>query len=438
MSSSSKKTSDISGSKCWPVCTITSVKPPLERMTRLIGAALMNCGRAPTTVNIFTGFSRLQPRHEVIVLADATPYGFHIRTRPFDGFFKSFPDPHLCSKTQFPLRLLRRAESFPRPVPIPGRENPGGDGVAGQLIDQRRQIQDGSLHSRGKIVDLAVLSIEGTGDETPRHVLDKNEIAAGVAAIFQREGFMMERLPNKGGGGVPPYGVRRAPPSARAKNLSRPVHILKSRLHKRQLAAHPKVVSIQLTDELGNGVRAVMIQRRRCVLRGGNGVIERLRRHGTAGRGIHHLLQTLDLDKSVEQLEAGQGVVLVIGHRIMNRRLISMVTSQMKRVIEIRRQIAQNAIVSDAAQNEFHSLVLWHIATLRGQQVIDNQNFTGILIQKLQNKIAPDETRPTNHQNFCGLELVLHHCLFPDLMNRFDGARIQIPAKMPREPAFTA
>src|SRR5262245_46922949 len=49
MLSSSKNTSDIIASKCCPVCTSTSDMPTL-RSAWLTGAALMNCGLAPTTV----------------------------------------------------------------------------------------------------------------------------------------------------------------------------------------------------------------------------------------------------------------------------------------------------------------------------------------------------------------------------------------------------
>ena len=50
--SSRKKTAESESSWCWPVCTITS--SCRSRSSPETAAALMNCGRLPTTVRIFT------------------------------------------------------------------------------------------------------------------------------------------------------------------------------------------------------------------------------------------------------------------------------------------------------------------------------------------------------------------------------------------------
>src|ERR1700729_3339187 len=53
MPSSAKKTADIAESKCCPVWTMISFRLARCAIARDNGAALMNCGRAPTTERIF-------------------------------------------------------------------------------------------------------------------------------------------------------------------------------------------------------------------------------------------------------------------------------------------------------------------------------------------------------------------------------------------------
>src|SRR5918911_4585878 len=55
--SSRKNTAESSSSKCWPVCTRTS--SCWARSGSDTAAALMNCGRLPTTVRTLNGSSKL-------------------------------------------------------------------------------------------------------------------------------------------------------------------------------------------------------------------------------------------------------------------------------------------------------------------------------------------------------------------------------------------
>src|SRR5690606_30014565 len=83
MPSSSKNTSDMLASKCWPVCTTTSSSPAWPAIAADTTLALMNCGRAPRMVRIFLGMGKLgsgegrAQRRDDLVLGGGIEVGMH-------------------------------------------------------------------------------------------------------------------------------------------------------------------------------------------------------------------------------------------------------------------------------------------------------------------------------------------------------------------------
>ena len=136
----------------------------------------------------------------------------------------------------------------------------------------------------GEVVGLARRAARGAGDQAARDVLDKDEVAAGDAAVLDRQRLPMQRLPDKGRGHVAPYGVRRAAPASGAEDLARAVDVLEARPHKRQPVAAEIVIAVHLADQLGDRVRAVVEQRNRRVFGRRARLVEGLLGNRAAGR----------------------------------------------------------------------------------------------------------------------------------------------------------
>src|SRR5919199_6385232 len=208
MSSSAKNTSDISGSKCWPEWTMISATSSLARMARLTAAALMNCGRAPTTVRTRTrsrGIS-LDPRPRIgpdlrdvaRVVQHAGEDALAVLAGPGDGALEPEPERRLRLEAELVAGLGRIAEASARAVPGPRRRQGQRHRVAGEAVDRGREVENRGLGARGQIIDLAGLAPERAGDQAPRDVLDEDEVAACRAAVLDRERLAVNRPPHAG------------------------------------------------------------------------------------------------------------------------------------------------------------------------------------------------------------------------------------------------
>ena len=76
----------------------------------------------------------------------------------------------------------------------------------------------------------------------------------------------------------------------------------------------------------------------------------------------------------LEQLERRQRVVLVIRERVVDRRLIAVIAGQVKGVIEIARQPAEDGVIGNRTENEIDRRMLRHIADVGRQQIIDDDD----------------------------------------------------------------
>src|SRR5262249_15923157 len=207
--------------------------------------------------------------------------------------------------------------------------------VAGQAIDKVCQLDDASLDAGSKIVDLTRHAAQRSKTKPLDQILDEDEVPACNASVVQRQCALVERHPDECRDNIAPHRVGRAAPAAGAKNLARPIDVLKARLYERKAIAHEEVITLKLTDQLRNRIWAVVVERDRRILRRGLGAVERLFGNSAAGRGIDHFLQGMDILKPAEQLQAGDGVVVVISNRVGDRRLISVIASQMKRKVYV-------------------------------------------------------------------------------------------------------
>ena len=75
---------------------------------------------------------------------------------------------------------------------------------------------------------------------------------------------------------------------------------------------------------------------------------------------------------ALEQLERGQRVVVVIGERIADRRLVAVITGEMKHVVEIGIECGEDRVVRDRSGNETHDRIVRHVNAIRRQEIVDN------------------------------------------------------------------
>lgn len=335
-----------------------------------------------------------------------------VLARPLDRAPQPFADIDLGGETELPCRLLGRREALAGAVPVTGGAQVERGGVAGVFVDQGGEIEDGRLGAGGQVVDPARRTLERARHQAAGHVLDEDEVAAGIAAVVERQGLAVQRTPDEGRCDIAPDRVHRPPPLAGPKDLARPVDVGEARLDDRQAAALEVVVAVQLADDLGDRVGAVMVERDRLLLGGRRRRVVGLLGDGTGGRGIDHLLQVGDPAQPVEQLERGQRVVLVVGERVGDRGLVAVKARQVKGVVQVLGQPGENTLVGDRAEDETDPRVGRDVGDVRRQQVVDDDDLARRLFEDLVDEVAADEAGAADHQDpGVGKVCLSHACL---------------------------
>jgi len=320
-------------------------------------------------------------------------------------------------------RLGGVGDTLSRSVPVPCRRQGNGGCVAGKPVDALCQLPHRRLGAGPQIVDFARLALEGACHETAGNVVDEDEVAAGNAAIFHRQRLAMQRPPDEGRCYVAPDGMVRATPAPRAEHLARPVDILEPCLDEGHAVTRPVVVSVHLADQLGDGIGAVVIERHRRILARGFRAAERLFRHGAAGGSIYNLLQAPHVLQPLEQLQRRQRIVVVVGDRIGDGRLVAVIAGEVKDIVEVGVQAGERAFFGNAGHDEPDCRMCGDIRRVRREEVVDDGDAAWLLRQERPRQIGADEAGSAYHRNVRALEAARAHAGAPALRGASFGSR---------------
>jgi len=72
----------------------------------------------------------------------------------------------------------------------------------------------------------------------------------------------------------------------------------------------------------------------------------------------------------------------MIGHGIMDRRLVTVVAGEMPSIFQIIRQIFQDLVTGDRTKNEGYSRIINNVGNVRREKVINNDDLFGILFKQ--------------------------------------------------------
>ena len=132
----------------------------------------------------------------------------------------------------------------------------------------------------------------------------------------------LERAVDEGRHDVAPDRRGGAAPDARAERLARPVDVLEARAHRRQPEVGVVPDAVELAHDLGDLVRAVVVERDRAILGDGRRILVRLLRQRAARGAVDDAAVDRQLAQPVEQLDRRQQVVLVVEQRLGDRVLV--------------------------------------------------------------------------------------------------------------------
>src|SRR4051794_20767066 len=187
-------------------------------------------------------------RHAIRMTRHARLDPLEVLARPGDRPLEPVAQPNLGAEAELALGLRRIAVALAGVVPLARRRERDRRRVAGELVDRLGELADRRLHAGGEVVDLAGPAAQRAGLEPARHVLDMDQVAARDAAVLHRQGLVLERLVDEGGGHVPPHGVDGATPATGAEHLAGPVDVLEAGLDEGHAETAPVVVAVQLAD----------------------------------------------------------------------------------------------------------------------------------------------------------------------------------------------
>ena len=176
------------------------------------------------------------------------------------------------------------------------------------------------------------------------------------------------------------------------------------------------VNGVKFADDLGYRIRTVLLDLDRTLFGRGLGVAEGFFGHGTAGGGIHDLLQALVSLESLEELERRQGVILVVPERIVNGTLVAVEGREVEDVIELVGHRRKGAIIRDGSLGELHAGIVGNVLLLRGKEVVyDRDPNGGISIDQHPHQIAADESGAADDQDVRVGEAVSHRSILLEL-----------------------
>ncbi len=141
------------------------------------------------------------------------------------------------------------------------------------------------------------------------------------------------------------------------------------------------------------------------------GVIIGLLSHRATGGRINDFPQAVDFLKSLKELERGQSIVLMIGQRIRNRGLVSMVTSQVKSVVEVIGKATQDSVVSNRAADESDVGSDGDVGDFGRKQVIHDNDLRRIMVEEFDYQVGTNEPRSAYNEDFGVLKSIfVHNC----------------------------
>src|SRR5262245_27626704 len=107
-----------------------------------------------------------------------------IGPRPIDGLSQPIAQSRRGNEFEMLTCFVGRTESAARAVPVSRGSECDRRRVAGQFVNQVRQVEDRRLDPRGEVINLTWLPADRAPDEAAGDVVDEDEVARCDAAIF--------------------------------------------------------------------------------------------------------------------------------------------------------------------------------------------------------------------------------------------------------------